>query len=83
MGRDSNPRRACTLNGFQDRRIRPLCHLSLSGFAVQSYCFFLNYQNFSCLIVFFSKFYDEIKTVLKTPSLRNVKSFVWTCWLIL
>ncbi len=21
-----------TLNGFQDRRIRPLCHLSLKGF---------------------------------------------------
>lgn len=28
MGRDSNPRRACTLNGFQDRRNRPLCHPS-------------------------------------------------------
>src|SRR5437763_11219075 len=27
-GRDSNPRRACTLNGFQDRRNRPLCHPS-------------------------------------------------------
>ncbi len=26
--RDSNPRRASTLNGFQDRRIRPLCHSS-------------------------------------------------------
>ncbi len=27
-GWDSNPRRACTLGGFQDRCIRPLCHLS-------------------------------------------------------
>ena len=27
-GRDSNPRRACTPYGFQDRRDRPLCHLS-------------------------------------------------------
>ncbi len=25
--RDSNPGNACTSNGFQDRRIRPLCHL--------------------------------------------------------
>jgi hypothetical protein len=27
--RDSNPRNPCELNGFQDRRIRPLCHLSV------------------------------------------------------
>ncbi len=27
-GRDSNPRSEQTDNGFQDRRIRPLCHLS-------------------------------------------------------
>ncbi len=27
-GGDSNPRSACTDNGFQDRRIQPLCHLS-------------------------------------------------------
>lgn len=26
--RDSNPGREKTLNGFQDRRDRPLCHLS-------------------------------------------------------
>ena len=26
--RDSNPRNALALNGFQDRRIRPLCHSS-------------------------------------------------------
>lgn len=26
--RDSNPRNTCVLNGFQDRRIKPLCHLS-------------------------------------------------------
>ena len=27
-GWDSNPRRTCALSGFQDRRIRPLCHPS-------------------------------------------------------
>jgi hypothetical protein len=27
-GRDSNPRYPCGYNGFQDRRIQPLCHLS-------------------------------------------------------
>jgi class 3 adenylate cyclase len=27
-GRDSNPRKACAFNGFQDRRNRPLCHPS-------------------------------------------------------
>ncbi len=30
-GRDSNPRRTCILNGFRDRRIQPLCHLSIAG----------------------------------------------------
>ncbi len=29
-GWDSNPRYACTHAGFQDRCIRPLCHLSIS-----------------------------------------------------
>ena len=29
--RDSNPGSARTDNGFRDRRIRPLCHLSASG----------------------------------------------------
>lgn len=29
--RDSNPRTAHTVNGFQDRRVRPLCHLSKRG----------------------------------------------------
>ena len=28
--RDSNPGSACTDNGFRDRRIRPLCHLSMT-----------------------------------------------------
>lgn len=27
-GRDLNPRKACTFNGFQDRRDKPLCHPS-------------------------------------------------------
>ncbi len=27
--RDSNPRDPCGPNGFQDRRVRPLCHLSM------------------------------------------------------
>ena len=26
--RDSNPRYVCTYNGFRDRHIQPLCHLS-------------------------------------------------------
>ena len=30
-GRDSNPREPCDPSGFQDRRNRPLCHLSVSG----------------------------------------------------
>ena len=29
-GRDSNPRSACTDSGFQDQRIRPLCHPSVA-----------------------------------------------------
>ena len=29
--RDSNPGRTCILNGFQDRRIQPLCHLSVQS----------------------------------------------------
>ena len=32
MGRDSNPRKPCDFNGFQDRRIRPLCHPSETFF---------------------------------------------------
>ncbi len=32
MGRDSNPRKPCDFNGFQDRRIRPLCHPSKTFF---------------------------------------------------
>ena len=28
MVRDSNPRMGCPINGFQDRRIRPLCQPS-------------------------------------------------------
>ncbi len=27
-GGDSNPRYTCVYNGFQDRRVQPLCHLS-------------------------------------------------------
>ncbi len=33
--RDSNPGSAHTDNGFRDRRIRPLCHLSASGVVVE------------------------------------------------
>ena len=29
-GWDSNPRRACTLAGFQDQCIQPLCHLPVA-----------------------------------------------------
>ena len=51
-GWDSNPRRACTLAGFQDRCIQPLCHLpggilaetlrliEKSARCVQSFCTF-------------------------------------------
>src|ERR1044072_3458790 len=31
-GRDSNPRSARAESGFQDRRNRPLCHLSVTDF---------------------------------------------------
>ncbi len=41
--RDSNPRRLLHLNGFQDRRNRPLCHLS--GAKVQN--FLITKQNIS------------------------------------
>lgn len=34
-GRDSNPRTPCRVNGFRDRRNRPLCHLSASGVVVR------------------------------------------------
>ena len=30
-GWDSNPRTACTVNGFRDRPVRPLRHLSVKG----------------------------------------------------
>ena len=33
MGRDSNPRKPCDFSGFQDRRIRPLCHPSETFFS--------------------------------------------------
>lgn len=29
--RDSNPRKACTFAGFQDRSNRPLCHLPVAS----------------------------------------------------
>ena len=35
-GKDLNPRKACTFNGFQDRRNRPLCHPSAGQFGVCS-----------------------------------------------
>ena len=48
------PLEVVSLNGFQDRRIRPLCHLSESEFAVQThpfgvqrYCQLSFYANFS------------------------------------
>ena len=42
--RDSNPRTAHTVNGFQDRRVRPLCHLSKRG--DKSRTFFLTTKAF-------------------------------------
>jgi hypothetical protein len=35
-GRDSNPRRALARSGFQDRRDRPLCHLSVRRLACRA-----------------------------------------------
>ncbi len=37
-GRDSNPRRACTPSGFQDRRNRPLCHPSAGVVERAAFC---------------------------------------------
>ena len=37
MGRDSNPRWSCPHSGFQDRRIRPLCHPSETFFYRRSF----------------------------------------------
>ena len=37
MVRDSNPRTGCPVNGFQDRRIRPLCQPSLTFFFRRSF----------------------------------------------
>lgn len=37
MGRDSNPRKSCPFSGFQDRRIRPLCHPSETVFNRRSF----------------------------------------------
>lgn len=36
--RDSNPGRGSTLNGFQDRRFRPLSHLSIPGVLYIVFC---------------------------------------------
>ena len=36
--RDSNPGSAQTDNGFRDRRIRPLCHLSAAGDRYRAAC---------------------------------------------
>src|SRR5262245_54494334 len=48
-GRDSNPRRACTLNGFQDRRNRPLCHPSAFGELAPNRHSFKTISNCSCV----------------------------------
>ena len=39
-GRDSNPRRVLTRSGFQDRRDRPLCHLSVGRLDLSSHGLF-------------------------------------------
>ncbi len=34
-----------TVNGFQDRRIRPLCHLSFSLKGLQKYAYFYSFAS--------------------------------------
>ena len=55
------PLEVVSLNGFQDRRNRPLCHLSESAFAeqthsfgVQRYCHLSFYANFLAIFRFTS-----------------------------
>lgn len=45
--RDLNPRNPCGLNGFQDRRNRPLCHLSFKSMYFK--CGFIRLGNFFIL----------------------------------
>ena len=44
-GRDSNPGNPQRLNGFQDRPIRPLWHLSCFGFRISEIGFQINIRN--------------------------------------
>jgi hypothetical protein len=41
-----------TVNGFQDRRIRPLCHLSFTSKGLQNYPFFMFYANIYCFLFY-------------------------------
>ena len=43
MVRDSNPRKGCPFNGFQDRRIRPLCQPSETVFLFRSTAHIVHY----------------------------------------
>ena len=53
------PLEVVSLNGFQDRRIRPLCHLSESEFAGQKHSF--GVQRY-CLVSFYASFYANFST---------------------
>ena len=83
-GRDSNPRDAYAPNGFQDRRIRPLCHLSVATKrppAPKKYC--LNCSQFnSCRAILkaheppFGKFLRRVRknAIITTAPDRNTVS---------
>ena len=53
------PLEVVSLNGFQDRRIRPLCHLSESEFAGQKHSF--GVQRY-CLVSFYASFCANFST---------------------
>ncbi len=63
MGRDSNPRKGCPFNGFQDRRIRPLCHPSETNVLCDGNHYILFFPQRKCKICInflFTIFYDII-----------------------
>ena len=61
-GRDSNPRTLLRANGFQDRRNRPLCHLSIFNISNNfcKYTIFLKYNfYFFTILSKFSSIYIQ------------------------
>ena len=69
-------------NGFQDRRDRPLCHLSKTSFqkcffskAMQRYDFFLNLQVFSKFFLFFHHRFSFTTDSLSPQSTQKYEHF--------